>query len=925
MSARLYNFGLLYTDGEVTGAVNNLSGSARGIDIVFTDEFDDDEDEFITDSRGEFGDDGLTEGEYSAFIEDAGWSVPCMSGSTPDDDGPRDSDGTCSTPAPTTITGSLSGSKDFDDMGSLHVYDASLSASDYASGSVRVRGQSHGEGEHYDTSASWPTGWSRAADTEETENTTSIGTITWVSESVNFHFGSRNSALSAGAGAEVMKGSSECAGYTCTLDYHETGSDDEGQARENTLTVVVTAANGYDDHEYSLVVTRAAPVGNDMTAGDFLRVDDEDDETPATGGDGKSLTNAFIMNTENPTGSSLDMRIDLTMLGMAEEDNAYCAQSAMVQVYNDADTVESQNPEVEEGESDPYEDDVCRDTRYRLSVPELYEIEIMSEDSVTETYYLSTRNRDRGGAASLSSLEVEGESVPSFTPSDTTYSVVEVPEQVTVEWETTDDNASVRVTPSDADSQEDGHQFDLGDPNEEETLEIRVVSEDRKDTLHYVLDVRRANNVATLASLSADVDLNETFDAETTDYTADVAHDVATVTLTFAATDGNAETDPAGPSHTADLGAAGTDTDIEIEVTAEDGSTDETYTVTVTRAPASTPGIVLKRCATVVSGFDVAEGDTAKYTVELATEPSGDVTVEVTEDSDRLAVDVGTTLTFDAANPWNTPQNVEISTTSDADAEDEDPVMITHTAASSDTDYEGETAMAAVQLTETDSKGFMLSATGKEVSEGAEVTYTIAPTSQPSGGNITVEVTGAPAGVTVTPSQVVFTDADWDAEEITINTADAADEDDANQAFTLGHNALGGGYTGIAIDDVDATIMDIGAAQVVITTTAVTVNEGGMFTYNIALTQEPGLGETVTVDLGFNTSDFGASATTAAFTNGDWDAVEITITAKNVNADATKSISHSVSVADTDDSDDQVYADGTTASTTTVTVMNVPN
>ena len=50
---------------------------------------------------------------------------------------------------------------------------------------------------------------------------------------------------------------------------------------------MITAPNGYDDHEYSLKVSRAAPVGNEKTNAHFLRVDEDDDgedvETRPTG------------------------------------------------------------------------------------------------------------------------------------------------------------------------------------------------------------------------------------------------------------------------------------------------------------------------------------------------------------------------------------------------------------------------------------------------------------------------------------------------------------------------------------------------------------------------------------------------------------------------------------------------------------------
>jgi len=51
----------------------------------------------------------------------------------------------------------------------------------------------------------------------------------------------------------------------------------------------------------------------------------------------------------------------------------------------------------------------------------------------------------------------------------------------------------------------------------------------------------------------------------------------------------------------------------------------------------------------------------------------------------------------------------------------------------------------------------------------------------------------------------------------------------------------------------------------------------------------------------------------------------VTVTPKSVDADATKSISHAVSNADTDDSDDEVYGDVTSATALTVHVKDVPD
>ncbi len=624
-----YNFGMLYRDGAVEGTVNNLSGSASGVDLIWTDVFDDGKQEITTNFRGEFTRTRLTEGDYTMELEDAGWSLAMMNFS-----GEADDDGTRSQTYP--IRASLRGKDDFEDM-ALHVYDAGASSADFALSSVRVRGrEGDGEGAAFDTTVSWPTGWSRSSGSERTVGG-NIGTISWKSASVSFSFGFRNSALSRDATAEVRKGSAVCSSHRCTLDYNRTNSSREGEDRATTLTVMVTAENGYDDHEYTLMVSRAAPVGDELTHEHFRRVDlvdGEEEETPSLSDDvdGKSVARAFTMETKGATGSSMNMRIDLEaeVLGDVEEGNEYCPQRVvMVKEYNDddEDALDALNPSDDE---DKYEDDVCRDTRYRIFVNRLYEIEIESEDSVSETYYLNTRNRDRSDDAELESLEIAGDDI-NLVSGDTTYSAVEAADTITIEWETADANARVRATPSDTDRTEDGHQFALGAPNEVDTLTIRVISEEGEDTLHYVLDIQRANNVATLATLSG-VTLDPEFDPATTAYTANVAHDVATATFAYTQTDPDGSTSQT-PANPVALTAGGTTT-VSIVSTAEDGSTSMTYTVAVTRAspPADpTAGVTLMEVDSVTPfSEEITEGATDTIQVTLATQPTADSAVTVT-------------------------------------------------------------------------------------------------------------------------------------------------------------------------------------------------------------------------------------------------------------------------------------------------------
>ena len=660
----LYNFGLLYKDGQVEGGVNNLSGSASGIDLVWTDVFTEGEQEVTTNFRGEFTRTSLTEGDFTVKLEDAGWAVPKMRGSIPDDDG--------TSTAPSTVTGSLRGKDDFETMGMLHVYDAGASSGDAVSSSARVRGRTQGtNAASFDTAVSWRTGWSRASGTEETEGG-NIGTISWKSESVSFYFGFRNSALSSDASVEVMKGSTVCASHRCVLDFNRTGRRDSTEVKETTLTVIVTAENGYDDHEYSLKVGRAAPKGHYKESTDIkvLKSDGTDSTVTATGDDpGTSIGTAWTLETRSSSASSVNVRIDLETLGDPEEDNAYCAQSIVVREYNDADTVKALNPPDE----DNYEDDICRNTRYRLSAATrgtLYELAIMSEDSVSETYYLevSRAGPKLSDDATLESLEVEpGTMTPAFDPETAEYTVNVTHDvgEVTATWVENDDEATSEADPGDSDAGTDGHQLELGARGTDTDLTITVTAEDGTE-LEYTITVHRpeepVTDDATLSNLTiGEGTLTPPFEPGITEYTVGVPYDIEEVTAEWdeahdeATSEGDpADADDATSGHQVELGDAGTETPLTITVTSEDESKTETYTVTVARAEAPAKNNDATLASLTLDGVDLNPGfDPAvdEYTAEVG--PSVG-TIEVmweTKDSNATTDPASSPHTFTLDDP----------------------------------------------------------------------------------------------------------------------------------------------------------------------------------------------------------------------------------------------------------------------------------
>ena len=133
----------------------------------------------------------------------------------------------------------------------------------------------------------------------------------------------------------------------------------------------------------------------------------------------------------------------------------------------------------------------------------------------------------------------------------------------------------------------------------------------------------------------------------------------------------------------------------------------------------------------------MTEGDAAgsTYTVKLATQPSGSVTVTISgHDGTDLTLS-GTTLTnnqltFTTTN-WDVAQTVTVKAGQDNDAVN-DTATLTHTASGGD--YVNVTKDLPVTVTDDDTAAIMLSETDLAVTEGvaAGSSYTVKLVTQPS-------------------------------------------------------------------------------------------------------------------------------------------------------------------------------------------------
>ena len=151
---------------------------------------------------------------------------------------------------------------------------------------------------------------------------------------------------------------------------------------------------------------------------------------------------------------------------------------------------------------------------------------------------------------------------------------------------------------------------------------------------------------------------------------------------------------------------------------------------------AAAPSLVLS-----TNTLSVAEGGSGNYTVSLATEPTGMVTVSIASNNSDVTVSPAS-LTFHASigsKPWNTAQTVTVSAGQDGDDADESATL-THTAAGGG--YGSETGSVTVTVSDNDKTASPLSSPsqpaitisgGSPVTEGAPASFTVHAGPAPSG------------------------------------------------------------------------------------------------------------------------------------------------------------------------------------------------
>ena len=299
------------------------------------------------------------------------------------------------------------------------------------------------------------------------------------------------------------------------------------------------------------------------------------------------------------------------------------------------------------------------------------------------------------------------------------------------------------------------------------------------------------------------------------------------------------------------------------------------------------------------AALSVVAGRSNEYTVALATEPTGDVTVTISGHASTAVTLDKTTLTFTVGN-WSMAQTITVSAAENAAT---GKVTLTHAVAGAD--YGSVTAdsvvvsvVAVAGQQSTLQVGVSSSAQTLTVPEGGSNSYALVLSSRPT-GDVAIGVT-LPAGtdLTLDKTSLTFTVDNWDTAQTVTVTAAEDDDGVTDAGVTLTHTISRGGYGSTTVPDLEVSITENDTAGVTIEPAALSVVAGRSNEYTVALATEPTGAVTVTIS-GHASTDLTLDKTTLTFTASNWDSAQtVTVSATQNAATATVPLAHAVTGAD---------------------------
>ena len=276
------------------------------------------------------------------------------------------------------------------------------------------------------------------------------------------------------------------------------------------------------------------------------------------------------------------------------------------------------------------------------------------------------------------------------------------------------------------------------------------------------------------------------------------------------------------------------------------------------------------------SALPVDEGSSTTYTLRLASEPAGTVTVAITGHAGTSLKLDKTALTF-TRETWNIAQTVTVTASPDANAISE-IISLLHTA--SGANYEAVQATVMVTVADRDAATLNLSTSALSVTEESSNTYTLRLASEPA-GTVTVAITGhAGTALKLDKASLTFTQVTWNVAQTVTVTADP-DANAVNETITLVHVASGANYGTVRAELVVTVTDDDPAGVLIVSPGSISIPEGSQNTYTVRLSSEPA-GTVTAATTGHEDTELKPDKTSLIFTAATWNAAQtVTVSAEH--------------------------------------------
>ncbi len=235
------------------------------------------------------------------------------------------------------------------------------------------------------------------------------------------------------------------------------------------------------------------------------------------------------------------------------------------------------------------------------------------------------------------------------------------------------------------------------------------------------------------------------------------------------------------------------------------------------------------------SSLNITEEDSETYSVQLTSLPSSQVTINIAESGGGITFSPQV-LRFAASN-WYEPQEVSVQADPDDNSFGE-VFTLTHTATSSDLDYNEQTKILTVTVTDDDAAGIELTPTSLNIVEEGTRPYSVRLLSQPV-ERVTINIVESGGVVKFSPQVLHFETSNWDVPQ-EVNVRGDPDDNSINEASTLIHTATSSDPSyNEQTATLTITVTDNDVAEIKLDPTSLNVTEGDAKTYSGQLSSEP--------------------------------------------------------------------------------------